>query len=320
MVEAVHAAALEGVHADPLELELALIADHRLDARDHVLGLLLLLRVGLPAELEVDAEDVVGLAVQQHRLVGVEGRVEPEPALGGEVRLHDHVGDQEAVHEDLAVDVQPEHGADRAARTVGDHQPVGRERVGAVGRLHAQARLVLAGGDRDHVVLEAHLEVRELARALHKVVLEVVLLQVDHARSVMVGLGAEVEVEHLVLTEEGAADVPRHALPHHLLAAAEAVEHLERALGVAHAARADRHGVVVVEQQHRPPLAGEVDRGAQADRAGTDDHHRVVPVTPFGELGRTNVVELGVLVRAQHGGLLRSFSFALEPRLGARAS
>ena len=39
--------------------------------------------VGVPAELQVDAPDVVGLLVQQRRLAGVERRVEPEPALGG---------------------------------------------------------------------------------------------------------------------------------------------------------------------------------------------------------------------------------------------
>ncbi|NJD33699.1 MAG: hypothetical protein FIA96_02480, partial [Betaproteobacteria bacterium] len=43
--------------------------------------------------LQVDAPDVVGLPVQQRRLVRVERRVEPEPPLGREVRLHPDVGD-----------------------------------------------------------------------------------------------------------------------------------------------------------------------------------------------------------------------------------
>ncbi len=97
-----HAQAGEGVDADPFQLELGVLAEQRLHARDDALGLALGHRVGVPAELEVDAPDPVGLAVQQHGLVRVEGRVEPEPALGGEVGLHAHVGDQEAVAEGLA--------------------------------------------------------------------------------------------------------------------------------------------------------------------------------------------------------------------------
>ena len=51
----------------------------------HALGLPLRVRIGVGAELKVDAPDVVGLLVQQRRLAVMEGRVEPEPALGREV-------------------------------------------------------------------------------------------------------------------------------------------------------------------------------------------------------------------------------------------
>jgi hypothetical protein len=63
----------------------------------------------------------------------MKGRIEPEPAFGGKVRLHHHVGDQEAIHEDLAFDFQAEHAADRAARAVGGDQPVGFDGVHPVG-------------------------------------------------------------------------------------------------------------------------------------------------------------------------------------------
>ena len=78
--------ALEGVDADPLELERPVLAEHRLQPRADALGLALLDRVGVPAELQVDAPDVVGLLVQQGGLAGVERRVEPEPALGRDSR------------------------------------------------------------------------------------------------------------------------------------------------------------------------------------------------------------------------------------------
>ena len=67
--ERAQAPALEGVDAGPLDVEARLLAQHRAQPRQDPLRLLLLLRVGVPAELEIDAPDVVGLPVQQRRLV-----------------------------------------------------------------------------------------------------------------------------------------------------------------------------------------------------------------------------------------------------------
>ena len=104
-------------------------------------GLLLGLGVGVPAELEVDAPHAVGLLVQQHALVRVERRVEPEPALGRKVRrVHAHVGDQEAVAEHAALALLADQLAHAGARAVAGHHVVGLERVGAVGRLDRAAR------------------------------------------------------------------------------------------------------------------------------------------------------------------------------------
>jgi hypothetical protein len=325
MAEALHAPALEGVDADPLQLELALRAEHRADARDHLLRLLLFLGVGVPAELEVDAPDVVGLAVQQHALPRVERRVEPEPALGGEVGLHHHVGDQEAVLEHLAFDVEAEHATDRAACAVGDDQPVGVEGIRPVGRLDLQPRALVLRRHAGDLVLPAQLQVRQLLRALHQELFEVVLLQVHHARPVVVGLGQQVEAEHLVAAEEGAADVPGHALVDHRIAAAEPVEDLQRALGIAQPARADADGVVVVEQQHALALHRQVDGRGQAHRAGTDhDHRMAVDRAGKVELGRPAVGELRIGVGAQHRRAfvscqaLNSFSCIQAACLGAR--
>ena len=87
MHEAVEPAALEGVDRDPFERELVVGAEHLPQARHDALGLLLRDRIGVRAELEVDAPDVVRLLVQQSRTAVVEGRVEPEPALGRKSRL-----------------------------------------------------------------------------------------------------------------------------------------------------------------------------------------------------------------------------------------
>lgn len=59
-----------------------------------------------------------------------------------------------------------------------------------------------------------------------------------------------------------------------MVADAEPVEDPQRALGAAHAARADRHRVIVIERQHRYAVLAQVDRHAHPDGPGTDDDHR----------------------------------------------
>src|SRR5690606_16249818 len=73
MDEAIQPPALEGVDRHPVEFEVA-VADHAFDARDDVFWLLFFFRIGIPAKLQIDAVDVVGLLVQQRRLTLVERR------------------------------------------------------------------------------------------------------------------------------------------------------------------------------------------------------------------------------------------------------
>ena len=270
VAELLHAAALEGVDAYPFKIEFAAATEHGPDPGNDLFRLLLLLRVRLPAELEIDAVDVVGLAVQEHRLPRMEGRIEPEPALGGKFGLHHHVGDQETVGKDPAFAVQVHHAPDRAARAVGDDQPVGSERVGAIRRFDLECRSVFRQRNRNHLVPEAQIEIGQFAGAPDQEFLEVVLLQVDHSRTLVVGLRQQVEVVDIILAKEGTADVPAHALVHAGIADAEAVEYLERALGIANAARANRNGIVIVEDDDRHARLRQIDRRRQADRSGAD--------------------------------------------------
>ena len=62
--EALHAAALELVDRDPLESEIG-VPEHPRDPRPDVFRLPLDGGIGVRAKLQVDAPDVVGLAVQQ---------------------------------------------------------------------------------------------------------------------------------------------------------------------------------------------------------------------------------------------------------------
>src|SRR3974390_3013922 len=88
--ETIHAPALEFVQRNPFELELV-VAEHARNPRPYILRLLLDGWIGITIELQVDPPDIVGLLVQERRAPGMERRIEPEPALGGEFRRHLHV-------------------------------------------------------------------------------------------------------------------------------------------------------------------------------------------------------------------------------------
>ena len=128
MDELVHAAALELVERDPLEIELV-VAEHARDPRPHVFGPLLDCRIGVRMQLQVDAPDVVGLLVQQRRAAGMKRRVEPEPALGRKGRGHLDVGDQELILEHLPCEFRAHHLPQRRAGAV-----AGDDVLGASGR------------------------------------------------------------------------------------------------------------------------------------------------------------------------------------------
>ena len=270
MAEVGHAAALEGVDAHPLQLKRPVIAQHGLQTRDDFFGLLFFFGVGVPAQLEVDAPDVVALLVQQHALVGVKGRVEPEPALGRVVGLHDHVGDQKPVLEHTAFDVQAQVAANRAACAVGHHQPIGFDVERAVGRFHGEGGVVVMTRDGGDLVLPTNVGA-EFERARDQHFLDVVLLQVDHARALVAGVGHQVELVNLVFFQKSAADVPAHAQLAGLIGNAQTVKDFERALGIADGTRTDRDGLVVIEHQHLEPLQACINRGGQAHGACAND-------------------------------------------------
>ena len=299
MAEALHALAGEGVDAGPADLELHLAeadaVEQRAHARDDALALALQRRVGVPAELEVDPPHAVGLLVQQRALPGVEGRVEPEAALGRQVGIHADVGNQEAVAEHPAVRLQAQQLAQAGARAVAGRHVAGRERVGAVGRLDGQQRLAGLLRDADHLVIPAQVDQRQRGGTLGQVALDVVLLQVDEGRPLVAAFGQQVELVDLLVAEEHAPDLPRHALVDQAVAQAEAVEHLERALGETDRARAGGQRAVVVEQHHGQLALGQVDRQRQTDRTGADHHDRMAR-----RHGRV-LVGMAPVVEAQRG-------------------
>ncbi len=208
----------------------------------------------------------------------MKGWVEPEPALGGEVRLirQLHIGDQKAVLKNTPLALQPQHLPRGRACAVAGHQPLRVDLVRALGRVDAEQCAVRAALHRSDLVVPADVDARQLQRTLHQVGLGVVLLKVDEGGALVALFGQQVELVQLLVLQKHLAQVPRHALVHHALAHAQAVPDLQRALGKADGARADGELVVVVQHHHTLPALGQVDRQRQAHGARADDHDGVL--------------------------------------------
>ncbi len=274
MAKTLHPLAREGVDADPFELEPRVGPEQRAQPRQHAFGLTLLFGIGIPAQLEIDAPDIVRLPMQQHRLVAVERRIEPEPALGREAGGHLHIGDQEAVAEGPALALQPHQLAHGTARAVRHHHVACRQRVVAIRRRHGQHDMIFLLAQPADAMTPAQFESFQFGGPIDEIALDVVLLQVDEGRTMVTALRQQIEAVDLLLVEEHAADVPAHTLVDQPLAAAEAIENIERALGEADRTRTAGQRAVVIEQYHRHLLLRQVDRRGEADRTGPDHDHR----------------------------------------------
>ena len=134
----------------------------------------------------------------------------------GKVRLHLHIGDQEAVAEDRPLLSSPSASANRAARAVGGDQPVAARadtrrrasRRGAdfVRRLARPRRPCSSSGYRGCG--------RARARS-SRITLEIVLLEIDEGGPAMAGLGQEIEAVDRLVVEKDLADIPGHACVDH---------------------------------------------------------------------------------------------------------
>ena len=297
--EAIHPPALEFVERDPLELELV-VTEHARDPRPHVLRLLLDDGIGIAIELEIDAPDVVGLTVQQRGAAGMKRRIEPEPALGRELRGHLDVGDQELVLEHLAGEVGADHLPQRRARAVAGDDILRVQAIGALRRLDRQRDGIVALLERRHLVAPAQIDRRQIADAIDQIGLGVILLEVDEGRPLVTVLRQQVELVKLRLAMKNAADAPDHALVDHAVADAEPVPIFERPLGEADRARAFADPVGIIQKDDALAALGKVNRERQPHRPRADDHH--------GMLGRTlaGTILVGVAAIAELGfGLLR---------------
>ena len=273
MDESLQPPALEGIDAHPFERERPFAAEHGAQPGQHALGPLLVFRIGIGSELEIDPPHVVRLTMQQHRLVAMERRVEPEPALGGKVAGHAHVGDEEAVVEHLPGKGEPHSLAHRAARAVGGDDPVGAQAIRAPGRFDLERDAVVVLHHAGAAVLPPDLAA-ERRQPREQSFFQVVLLEVDERRAAVPVFGQQVELVGEPIADEHLADTPTDTAIDHGVAATEAIEDFEGALGVADRARSGTHGVVVIDHDRLHAVQRQIDGAAEPYRSGTDDHDR----------------------------------------------
>ena len=195
--------------------------------------------------------------------------------------------------------------AHRRTRAVAGDEPVGMQRVCAVGGLYVQDHAVVALLHAGDLVLPAQIDIGFPPRLLVQIAFGVVLLQVDEGRAAVAGFGQQVEAPHFLFAEEDLAHVPRHAFVDHALAHAQAVPDFQCALGETDGAGTGRQAEVVVQHHHAYALAGQIECGGQADRAGSHHHDLMARKLAGGLVGVFFIGEFHRLkVDVSHGCLL----------------
>ena len=257
-------------------------AEHLAQAAVDIGRLLLFLGIGVAAELDIDADDIVGLAMQQYRIGRMKGWVEPEAPLLGQLALEADIGDQELVAEDLAFIGQSHQVANRTAHPVAGHDIVRRQRVASVGRLDLDRGAIDALGNAHDLVTETHVDRRLGQAAVVEEFLDVILLQIDEGREFLVWIGLQTEAVDRVFAMIDLALLPGDALLDHALGQAEAIPDFQRVLGLADRAAAQTHRIVLVE-----------DNGRHAAQRQTERQRRTGEPRPHDDDGRTLARTLG---------------------------
>ena len=149
-------------------------------------------------------------------------------------------------------------------------------------------------------MLPAQVDERVVGAYIDEIFLQIILLEVDHRRHLVACLRQEIENVAEIILEKSLADSPLHSPADHLLGAAEPVPDLQRALGEADRARADRDGVVVVEKDGRDAAARQIERVGEADRPGADHDDGMAGGTPLFLLGGPTIGKFRIEVGRQH--------------------
>ena len=272
--EALHHPAGEGIDTGPLVFPGGGGAEHLAQTAVDVFRLLLLLRIGIAAELEVHAQHVVGLAVQQHGIGRVERRIEPEAPLLRQLAGETDVSDQELVVKDLPGERQPEQVSHRAAHAIAGDQPFGVQRVAPVRRLDFDLNRLKAWSHTHDLVAEPAFDQRLGEAAVVEILLDVVLLQVHEGGELVAGFRRQIEVIDRLVAEIDFALLPGDPLVDHAPGDAETVPGFEAVPGLADRTASEAHAVVVVEEDNRKTAGRQRQRTRWPGNARTHDHDR----------------------------------------------
>ena len=177
--------------------------------------------------------------------------------------------------EELASELRPHHVAQAAVGTVTGQHPVRLHGEYPVGRFHAQHGVIILLLQADDFMFPAHIHLRLLAQCLNHVLLQIILLEIDHRRHLVIFFRKQIELVGQAVLEKYFAQVPAHAFVNHAFANTETVPYLQRTLGIAHGAGTDGYGVIIIQNHCFDTVGRAVQRRGEANRTGTDDHHLV---------------------------------------------
>jgi hypothetical protein len=269
----VHDAGVEPVDRLPDDLVVPVaddLADPPVESSRGLLGR----QVEVRRDLPVDPEGRVGAGVDEHLAAGVPLRVEVEAPLGlpaGQVGAD--VADEELVAEGLAVEGEPQRGADDVgARAGAGHRVAAGDRrpVGA-GDGHPAVVLVDAGDGVPPPDVDQRLGGDRLVEQF----LGEALRDVDEGRERGPPAVGELEAEHLGVAVEGAGGGPGDAAAGDLGADADGVPDVEDVALLADRPAPDEvpRGTAVEHDDAQSP-AGQQERRGLAHRAAPDDDDR----------------------------------------------
>ena len=91
-------------------------------------------------------------------------------------------------------------------------------------------------------------------------------------------LGQQIERVDFLIAVKQPSDLPRDTLLDHPVTDAKPIEYFQCPLGPADCPRADRHDIVVVEDDGWHLVQSQIDGHRKADRTGTDNYNRIAVV------------------------------------------
>jgi hypothetical protein len=229
--------------------------------------------------------DVVGLAVHQNGRAAVPGRIEPGAPFGRVLAGKLDIDDDIAAFVGRTLERQPQMLAHEALAAVARHQPVGVEPV-APQRVHR--------AERDAVV--AHVQTVDLGGPadldrpgrsrinppdrVDQILLDVVLLQVNHRRQFLPIVVRHREAEDFRFAIEAAPVGPGQALAEEVRQRTQALDDFQAAARDARCAAAHAHRVVGLDDERGHAMASQPQRNGETDRSPANDGHAVAPCLP----------------------------------------